>query len=79
MKERINANTLIIGSPKEYDKAVQLMKEAGLQERVLGRVAVTENDTSAIGYWTKLDMLVRSDPFSGSDILRRNTFLQKYH
>ncbi len=56
-------NTLIIGSPEEYDKTVQLMKEAGLQERVLGRVAVAENDSSGIGYWKKVEMLSGVIPF----------------
>jgi GT2 family glycosyltransferase len=58
-----HANTMIIGSEKEYDEAVQLMNEAGLQEKVLGRVAVNPDDTSAIGYWSKLDMLSQAVPF----------------
>jgi hypothetical protein len=58
-----HANTLIVGSPKEYEEAVQLMNEAGMKEKVLGRVAVTENDPSAIGYWSKLDMLLQAVPF----------------
>ena len=58
-----HANTLIIGSAKEYGEAALLMKEAGLQEKILGRVAVSENDVSAIGYWSKLDMLVQAVPF----------------
>jgi O-antigen biosynthesis protein len=56
-------NTLIIGSPREYDKTVQLMKEAGLQERVLGRVAVSENDPSGIGHWEKVQLLSGVIPF----------------
>ena len=58
-----HANTLIIGSPNEYDEAIQLMNDAGLQEKVLGRVAVEEGDSSAIGYWSKLDMLLHAVPF----------------
>ncbi len=58
-----HANTLIVGSEKEYDEAVQLMKEAGVEEKVLGRVAVNADDTSAIGYWSKLDMLLQVVPF----------------
>lgn len=52
-----HANTLIIGSAKEYGEAVQVMNDAGMQEKVFGRVAVSENDSSAIGYWSKLNML----------------------
>ena len=58
-----HANTLIIASPGEFDKARQLMQAANMEEKVLGRVAVTENDNSAIGYWTKLDMLLQAVPF----------------
>jgi O-antigen biosynthesis protein len=61
--EEEDATTLIIGSAKEYGEAVQLMKEAGMHEKVLGRVAVTENDPSAIGYWARLDMLRQAVPF----------------
>jgi len=58
-----HANTLIVGSVKEYEAALQLMKEAGIQEKVLGRVAAAEDDASAIGYWYKLDMLSQAVPF----------------
>lgn len=58
-----NANTLIVGSQQEYEKTLQLMKEAGLQERVLGRVAVSETDITGIGYWNKIDMLSGVVPF----------------
>jgi GT2 family glycosyltransferase len=58
-----NPNTLITGSKQEYEKILQLMKEAGLQERVLGRVAVAENDVSGIGHWKKIQMLSGVVPF----------------
>jgi len=58
-----HANTLIIASAGEYEQAVQLMKAAGMEEKILGRVAVTENDPTAIGYWSKLDMLSQAVPF----------------
>ena len=48
------------------------MKEAGLQERVLGRVAVTGNDKAAIGNWKEITKLSISHSFQGSDFLRRN-------
>lgn len=63
-KENINnANTIIIASQQEYERTVQLMKDAGLQERILGRVAVIEDEVSAIGYWKKIKNLSRSVPF----------------
>ncbi len=57
------ASTLIIASPAEYEKALQLMEAANMKEKVLGRVAVNDNDNSAIGSWTKLDMLLQEVPF----------------
>jgi GT2 family glycosyltransferase len=58
-----NASTLIIASPGEYQQTVQLIKEAGLHERILGRIAVDENDGSAVGYWKKLSELSSAIPF----------------
>ena len=58
-----NANTLIIASPEEYKQVVQLMSDAGLGERILGRVAVNEKDESAVGSWKKLPELYSSIPF----------------
>ena len=39
------------------------MKEAGLHEKILGRVAVEEKDDSAIGYWKKLPELYSAISF----------------
>ncbi|MDP4264134.1 MAG: glycosyltransferase [Bacteroidota bacterium] len=55
--------TLIAGSPEEYEKTLQLMEDAGLKEKVLGRVAVTENDIWGIGNWKKLSLLSGAVPF----------------
>jgi O-antigen biosynthesis protein len=63
-KERSeHAGTVIVGSPAEYERTMQLMKDAGLQQRVLGRVAVSENDATAIGTWNKLVHLSTVAPF----------------
>ncbi|MBL0131402.1 MAG: glycosyltransferase [Chitinophagaceae bacterium] len=51
------SNIIIAGSAKEYDQTMQLLKEAGLHQRVLGRVAVQENDETAIGNWKDLEQL----------------------
>ncbi len=58
-----NLNTLIVGSAEEYETTVQLMKSAGLHERVLGRVAVSDNDPTGIGNWKKVGMLHDVVPF----------------
>lgn len=58
-----HANTLVIGSEKEYESIAHLMQEAGVKEKLLGRVAVTDNDPGAIGYWSRADMLFQAVPF----------------
>jgi O-antigen biosynthesis protein len=52
-----NAGTLIVASQPEYEKIIQLMREAGLKERVLGRVGVTANDEATIGNVNALQRL----------------------
>ncbi|MBC7948119.1 MAG: glycosyltransferase [Chitinophagaceae bacterium] len=56
-------NTLIVGSPSEYETTLQLLKDAGLHERVLGRVAVADDDVTGIGNWKKLSLLSGAIPF----------------
>lgn len=58
-----HATTVIAGSPEEYLQVVQLMKEAGLQERILGRIAVDENKEGAIGQVHELNKLISVIPF----------------
>lgn len=58
-----HATTVIAGSPEEYTHVVQLMKEAGLQERILGRIAVDENKEGAIGQVNELNKLLSVIPF----------------
>ena len=52
-----NPHTLIVGSDDEFQRCRELMQHAGLHEKILGRVAVSENDESGIGYWKRLHML----------------------
>src|SRR5205814_3940995 len=40
-----------------------LMSKAGLQQKILGRVSVDENDPSGIGVWNKIDLLQPSITF----------------
>ena len=58
-----HTHTLIVASPAEYTKVLQLLKEAGQQERVLGRLAVNEWDETAVGYWKQLPRIAASIPF----------------
>lgn len=58
-----HATTVIAGSREEYLHAVRLMKEAGLQERILGRIAVDDNKDGAIGQVNELNKLLSVIPF----------------
>lgn len=58
-----NGNTLVVSSPEEYPRLQQLVKEAGLSEKMLGRIAVTENDKNAIGHYKKINSIFSSLPF----------------
>ncbi|MFZ1329725.1 MAG: hypothetical protein WAW27_11905, partial [Chitinophagaceae bacterium] len=62
-KNEDQETTIIAGTDEEYRKVLQLLNEAGLQQRVLGRVAAEENDSTALGYWTKLQELSTTVPF----------------
>jgi GT2 family glycosyltransferase len=55
--------TLIAGSENEYQSSLQLMQQAHLEERILGRVGIEENEPGAIGYWRKLNTLQLSINF----------------
>jgi hypothetical protein len=58
-----HANTVIVGSPLEYEKAIKLLDSARLNERVIGRVSVDDNKTDSIGEVKQLSTLNRSVPF----------------
>jgi GT2 family glycosyltransferase len=57
------SNTIIVGSPSEYEEVTRLMSEARLKEKVIGRVAVKEDDKNAIGFWSRTDLLGEAIPF----------------
>jgi hypothetical protein len=52
--------TVIIGEEKEFNQAQLLLAEAGLQHRILGRVAVNENKKDSIGTVDQIETLVES-------------------
>ncbi len=56
--------TLLVSSPEEYENVMQLMKEAGFHERVIGRISVEEQDAEGLGYWKKLNEIRQSVIFS---------------
>jgi O-antigen biosynthesis protein len=58
-----HAGTLVVGSKSEYEATVQLMEEAGLKDRVLGRISVNGEETDAVGRLDKLGMLSNAISF----------------
>jgi O-antigen biosynthesis protein len=58
------AQTVIAGTPEEYKAVCLLLKEAGLQERILGRVAVSnDKEADAVGNWQQLMPLRETIPY----------------
>jgi len=62
--EDIHPKTLLAASPAEYEKTLQLMKDAGLQERVIGRIGVDGTDKMAVGDWKNIKTLTKNITFS---------------
>jgi GT2 family glycosyltransferase len=48
-EEKKIQQTVVVGSEKEYNNVLQIMTEAGLQERILGRIKINGDTTNAIG------------------------------
>lgn len=57
------ATTVVVASPAEFEEVLQVMKSAGMQEKILGRVAISEQDTTGIGQWSRLYLLGNALPF----------------
>ena len=56
-------NTIITGTLDEYGNTLRIMKEAGYDEMVIGRIAVTDNDKSALGNWKRMNQLYATVPY----------------
>ena len=63
-KKEEDSNTVIAGTEEEYNQTMQLLKDAGIHQRVLGRLAVEEGDQKAIGNWNELERLRQTIPFT---------------
>lgn len=57
------ATTLIVGTEDEYYQVARLMKDAGLHEKIMDRVAIEENDISSVGQMKNLQQLGKTIPF----------------
>ncbi|MBK8606513.1 MAG: glycosyltransferase [Chitinophagaceae bacterium] len=58
-----HTQTIIAGSVEEFDAAKQLLKDAGLKQRVLGRIAVHADDNDGIGSVKNIKGLSSVIPF----------------
>lgn len=56
-------NTVIAGSLPEYKCALHVMGEAGFAERVIGRVSVSDDDTTGLANWKELKQLYKNINF----------------
>lgn len=56
-------NTVIAGTRQEYEQVVSLLRSAGLQQKVAGRIAADPNDAGALGYYKDIKNLSRLIPF----------------
>ncbi|MDI9366334.1 MAG: glycosyltransferase [Flavobacterium sp.] len=52
--------TVIVGSTQEFKSATEIFKKAGLQERIVGRVALGKDANAAIGNLHQLHLLIVS-------------------
>ncbi|MET0462700.1 MAG: glycosyltransferase [Chitinophagaceae bacterium] len=55
-----HANLLIIGNIQEYNECVQLLKNAAPEQNIVGRLAIHQDDNSAIGHWPAVNEVVHS-------------------
>lgn len=63
IKSEEKATTIIVGAVTEYDNVVQLLQTAGYPERVLGRVAVSPDDTNGLTNLANIKELYTTLPF----------------
>lgn len=62
-KKQEQLTTVIVGSPLEYNEVVQLLNEAGVKQRILGRVSINDNEDDTVGHYSNLSKLSTMLPF----------------
>jgi hypothetical protein len=58
------ASTLVAASEKEFQEVKQLLAEADLEHKLLGYIAVGDNNSKALGQWPNIAAVRRSIPFT---------------
>lgn len=61
-EEQEKRQTLIVGSEKEYQTAINVLKKADRNERVLGRVAPKQEEENTVGTIRDINKIIRSVP-----------------
>ncbi len=56
-------NTLVAGTEDEYEQVISLLKQAGLQHKVSGRIAVSQDDIGAVGKYNEIPKLSSIIPY----------------
>lgn len=59
-EEKKFQQTVIIGSLDEFNQTMDLLQQADLQERVLGRIKINSDDDQAIGPITQIESLIKN-------------------
>ena len=55
--------TAIVGSQQQYTTVMNLMKDAGFHERIIGRIAIDNKDSTGIGNWKEIRSISKTVPF----------------
>lgn len=58
-----HADTVVVATTDEFREIDQLMRQAGKEQQVLGRVSTREPEAGALAVWPSLDSLHRTLPF----------------
>lgn len=58
-EEKKYQQTIVVGSIQEYNAVIQIMTQASLQDRILGRIKITHDNEPAIGTFENLNNLVQ--------------------
>lgn len=58
------ASTLVVATKEEYGEIKELLTGAGMQEKLLGRVAANDNTENTVGRWPGIASLPRTIPFT---------------
>ncbi len=56
-------DTMIVANEDEFAAVKNLLEQAGHNEKILGRVAIKENDSTGLGFYNRIHLLEETVPF----------------